>query len=334
MLGSAVFSSTLYSFVFLRLRGNTTVSGGYNLHFHHRSKFNVGIARSSIATDDLTTVAKQMLWHPIAYTVLVLPICTTAFCTFPDRSVPFLVTVSTTSVFVLSGFVNVVLFCTTRKALPGSWKRKFGISTTLCRLPSDSNRSSGTDVMMLPARTGRRIGARPASITISIIVDKDVETKYDEAEQTASSLNFNRISLPTEPLRTHATIRDSIYGHHIRQISFPPPLRMRLDGDKLDWNLSTAVHPASKANRIAWRVPEHPVHSYRGRESGMDSPTLGCEAHSPVYPYARVPPPVNANTRNSWSPSIPTSKTSADQFRLSRPGLASYGSGLHWTGNH
>jgi len=307
MLVSAALSFILYSLVILRLRGDFTLSNGYKVHLRYGPKFDLGTATTH--TDDLTTGAKQMLPHPIAYTVLVLPLCTTAFRASSDAPVPFLATVSTEAVFVLSGFVNVVLFCTTRMALPGSWKQKFGIHTTLYSLSGDG---SLTDMRRRLTKTGRRIGAGSASKTLSIIVDKDVAIKYDEGGPTAS---FSNLTLPTEPFQIHDGIhRDDSYSYHIRPISFPPPLRIRLEGNHLDEDLSAGAHPASKAN-IAWRAPAHPVRPYKGHESSIRGPTPGFEALPPVYPLAMALPPVNAHTRNSSSSSISTSKTGADQIR-------------------
>lgn len=311
MLVSAALSFILYSLVILRLRGDFALSNGYKIHFRYSSKFDLGTAKTY--TDDLAAGAKQMLPHPIAYTVLVLPICTIAFRTSSDTPVPFLATVSAEAVFVLSGLVNVVLFCTTRMALPGNWKQKFGIHTTLYGLSGDAS------LMNLRRRrltkTARRIGGGSTSQTLSIIVDKDVEIKYDESGPTASSSNLTGITLPTEPFRIHDGIqRDDSYSYHIQQISFPSPLRIKLEGESPEEDLSAGATPASKAN-IAWRIPAHPVRPYRGHESSIDGPTPGFEVRSPVYPLAMASPPVNAHTRSSSLSSISTSKTAIDQIR-------------------
>jgi hypothetical protein len=220
-----------------------------------------------------------MLPHPIAYIVLVLPICTIAFCTSSDTPLRFPAIVSTAALFVLSGFFNVVLFCTTRNALPGSWKEKFGIATTSYGFPDDASLPSLTDTTRRLTKTGRKSGAKPAPGALSITVEKDVEINYDEAERTSSSF-------PTEPLRARDDMqRDDSYAYYIREISFPPPLRIRLEGDNIDKDLSAGVHPASKASRVARKVPEHPGYPHRGHEGGMRGPPLGFKAPSPVYPF-------------------------------------------------
>ena len=281
MIVSAALSFILYSLIILRLRIHFTVSDRYEVKFRHGPEFDLGSTRTQIATSDLTT-AKQMLPHPIAYTVLVLPICIIAFRTSSDTPVPLLATVSTAAVFVLSGFVNVVLFCTTHMALPGCWKKKSGIDTTLYSL---SRSAKLTDMRRRRlTKTGRRY-ANPGSSTLSIIVEKNVAIKYDEAEQTASSPSLSRLTSPAEPFYARdGTQRDD---YHILQISFPPPLRIRLERDD--------------------RKP--PVHPYREHES-IHGPTPGFEVSSPISPLPIALSPV---TRNS---SFSTSKTAADKTQV------------------
>src|SRR5260370_26482991 len=108
----AVFSFILYLLVFFRLRGNIAVSDGYKIHFHQRPKVRLGRTSDGarIVTGDLrveshlTVVAKQMLWYPVAYTVLILPMAASRFSTFSGVSVPFPVTIFTAAVFMLHGF--------------------------------------------------------------------------------------------------------------------------------------------------------------------------------------------------------------------------------------
>lgn len=316
LLVSAAFSFILSSLVFFRLRGNITVSAGHKIHFHYRPQDVVGrvIPGSFVVTDDrpaeshFTTIAKQMQRHPIAYTVLVLPICATSVWDHSGASAPFPATVSTATVFALSGFVNVVLFCSTRRDLPGCWKQNFGIDPALYQENVTRRLSHGG-----------KISTRPASIALSITVEKDIETKYDGAEPGASYPKFSRITLPTEPLRAYDGMqRDDPYVLHVRKIPFPPQLHLKLDGDILD------AHPPKKASRISWDVPQHPVHSPKRRGSGMDGPTSGSEAPS-AYSFD-LPTPVNTNARTPWSPSVSASKMVADQTRPSRTG----GVGSKW----
>ena len=81
-------------------------------------------------------VARRMTWYPVAYTILVIPIVSTRIATFIGAPVPYQVTIFTASIFMLSGFVNAVLFTTTRRVLPANnifpefIRKLFGISTS------------------------------------------------------------------------------------------------------------------------------------------------------------------------------------------------------------
>jgi len=137
MMTSAAFSFILYSLVFFRLRGNIIVTG-YKISFHRRPDIRIGRASNGalVVTDDrriesyLDTVAKHMLLYPIVYIFVILPLAATRYPAFRGEQVPFEATMFAAAVFMLHGFFNTVLFCTTRNILPGSWKQRLGLGTT------------------------------------------------------------------------------------------------------------------------------------------------------------------------------------------------------------
>ena len=188
MFASAGSSFILYLLVFLRLRGNITISAGYKVHFHRRPKFRMGRTNTGayIVTDDrhveshLTTVAKQMLWHPIAYIVLILPSTVARFSTFSGASIPSAVPIFTAAVFVLTGFVNTGLFCITHNVLDGGWRKTFGIENVSASGRGDAGSSSRRNSYWPRAEWGARMGTtsggRP-SIVLDISVEKEVEVK-------------------------------------------------------------------------------------------------------------------------------------------------------------
>ena len=146
MFASAGLSFILYFLVFLRLRGNVSVSG-WHIRFHHvqngpgQDYSNNGLFHDGRRDPHLMQVARQMLWYPVAYTILVLPIAAARFSAFNGKSVPLAVTIFTSSIFMLSGFVNAILFTATRRVihLPSRWKnsRLF----TFSRRSNDPERS-------------------------------------------------------------------------------------------------------------------------------------------------------------------------------------------------
>ena len=166
MMISGVFSFNFYLLVFFRLRGNITLSAEYKIGFHRRSKAKVGSTSNGtfITTDDprveshLAKVAKHMLWYPLVYVGILLPQAACRFSAFNGASVPFLVTISTSALFLLHGFVNTVLFSTTRNILPGSWRQRFGISPLGDSGQNDVDLPSPTNITWRSAELSARFG--------------------------------------------------------------------------------------------------------------------------------------------------------------------------------
>ena len=210
MFISAGASIILYSLVFFRLRGNITVSPRYKIYFHRRPKVRVGRTRDRtyIVTDEqhiesyLTRVAKHMLWYPVVYTIIILPMACARLSAFNGTSVPFPVTIFASGIFLLHGFFNTVLFCTTRNLLPGSWRRRLGLGSALDNGRSDFNLSSRTTTT--PRVTGldgkiQTIGTRTTPVILSVGMEKDVDIMYDEAQLSPRYIKPGAASLPLMP---------------------------------------------------------------------------------------------------------------------------------------
>lgn len=130
MFVSAFLSFVLYSLVFLRIRGNILVAGWrWRLRVHHSTDS----ARGLSADSQTVTVAKQMLLYPVAYTCIILPIAISRFAAWSGADVSFAATIFTDSIYLLSGLINVALFCLTRRVLP----RHSVITTRFTRDPED-----------------------------------------------------------------------------------------------------------------------------------------------------------------------------------------------------
>jgi len=59
-----------------------------------------------------------MMWFPIVYTLIIIPITLARLSQFAGAHVPFWATVVTDMIFNLTGFANVLLLAATRKLLP------------------------------------------------------------------------------------------------------------------------------------------------------------------------------------------------------------------------
>jgi len=289
MTVSAAFCFILYSLVFFRLRGNIGVSGGYKISLHRQSRVVAGRTSdgTDIMTDDrrieshLTTVAKQMLWYPIVYTVIVLPIAASRFSAFSGISVPFLVTIFTTSVFMLHGFFNTVLFCKTKDILPGSWRQKFGLG---------AGRGTKGDVDP-PSRIHEAwyTATRPATVGIgtvpgvrSVDVEKGMEIKY-VAEPRAAYVKFGSptsptsstlTTSPTSPLRSHggSGCQADTQENYIRQLcsqDISPSIHFAVYEGDGDSHFGVGGQLTSIPGTIGWEPPQHPGRISRGHDNGM-----------------------------------------------------------------
>jgi hypothetical protein len=302
MFASAGFSFILYLLVFFRLRGNISLSTGYKIHFHQRPKLRVGRTHNGtyVMTDDrrveshLTVVAKQMLWYPIAYTVLVLPIAAARFSTFAGVLVPFPVTIFTAAVFMLSGFVNAVLFCITRNVLPGTWKQRFGIGTTLHSRQSTTALSGRTNPTWRGAESSARAGAGTIPTALTIGVENEIKIKYDDAESSPSFLKLGSPTPPASPLRAHGGGGQwsENYNHRIHPFPFPSPrdatknIRIETDAEDDNGYPSAGVHPASKPKTVEWEVPQHRGQASSRHGSRVYGRAPGLEAPASIHPLA------------------------------------------------
>jgi hypothetical protein len=345
MLISVAVSFILHLLVFFRLRGNITISAGNKFHFHRRPKVMVGRRSDGtfFVTDDrrveshLTKVAKHMLWYPLVYIVLVLPMVAARFSAFSGAPVPFPVTITTAAVFMLHGFLNTVLFCTTRNILPGSWRHRFGLDTTWDGGRSDADVSSRPNPTWQFAGPSARLGTVGTGTgPLLLSVEKDVEIRYDDAQSSPSYLKYGSPSspdTPTEPsplLRTYrggGGQRVDAHMHHIGPLSFRTPrdtnmsICIEVDGDDDNSSPSPGVHPASKAKTVELPTPPRSLgHSSESHESGMHGAAPGLEAPATVHLFATTPPTVNLDERQPHSLSISMSENTVDSARLSRPG--------------
>ncbi|KAF8522639.1 hypothetical protein BU17DRAFT_86929 [Hysterangium stoloniferum] len=149
-----VFSSfILYSLIFLRLRGNLS---GYGNTFRLQRATTPWMANHD--NSQMAAVGKQMLWYPVAYAMVVLPIAVCRWMVIFGHPVPYTATMVSDSIFVLSGFVNAILYSTTRKIV--SLRALLPFSRLLSRRSlSISSKGSLDDMKFAPpvfSREGRK----------------------------------------------------------------------------------------------------------------------------------------------------------------------------------
>lgn len=292
MFVSASCSFILYSLVFFRHRGNISVSSGYRISFHRRPKVRAGRTSDGtcISTDDrrieshLTALAKHLLWYPIAYILIVLPMAASRFSTFAKVSVPFPVVIFTASLFVLHGFFNMVLFCTTRVLLPGNWRQRFGLSYTRGTKGGDVDPSSRTNNTWFTATRNGTVGTGTTTGVLSIDVEKNVEVTCKAQASTYVKFSSPTSSIthtsPAPPLKAYGGQRVDAREHHIQRLSSSVPqdtstgVRFELDEDDWDSEFDVGGHLAGNSRTVEWEVPQHRGRAFSERENGTCRPAL------------------------------------------------------------
>ncbi|KIP09900.1 hypothetical protein PHLGIDRAFT_101969 [Phlebiopsis gigantea 11061_1 CR5-6] len=115
---SAGMSFILYIIILLRVRGNLVQrSDGWRLRFVPRSeRWMLAINRDWLDSSSMC-LAARMLWYPIVYSLLLIPVAITRFFEFGGIEIPFWATILTDTLFNLQGLANAVLLTTTRRVM-------------------------------------------------------------------------------------------------------------------------------------------------------------------------------------------------------------------------
>ena len=344
MFVSAGSSFILYLLVFFRLRGNITLSTGYKFEFHHSpgtrvSRTNDG---SYVVTDNrdleshFTVVARHMLKHPIAYIVLVLPTAASRFSAFSGTSVPFPIVIMAASLFVLTGFINVVLFRTTRNILPGGWREIFSLRSMLGCGRGDTRPPSRSPTRR-PTKSGARKGGfNPGRASVTTL-GGDIEIVHQESMPRHSTFELGTPTSITWPPRAYGGVqRAEKDSYDTRYISFLPPLHERTSvhvrpvGEE-GGDLSEDIYLANYRKESDATIFRHPAPPWRECGTPIGQSALAVEASALDYPFATVPP-IDTDTRRAQSSSVVTPEIALNQTRFSGVSRDSRGdsSSMHW----
>lgn len=101
---SSGLSFLLYIFILLRVRGNLVRrSNGWHLRFVPRSeRWLLAVSRDWLDSSMLR-VAARLVWYPVCYGVLLVPVAVLRFVQFGGAPVPFWATILTDTMFNLQG---------------------------------------------------------------------------------------------------------------------------------------------------------------------------------------------------------------------------------------
>jgi len=116
---SAGLGFLLYTTILLRVRGNIYSFDG-KLQFRYLPRgesWKLSLGRDMIDASMLR-VSTHMVWYPVAYTFLLLPIAISRLSSFSGHNVPDWAIIFSGAVFNLSGLVNSILLLIIRRLLP------------------------------------------------------------------------------------------------------------------------------------------------------------------------------------------------------------------------
>ncbi|KAI0685755.1 hypothetical protein BC835DRAFT_1420945 [Cytidiella melzeri] len=115
---SAGISLILYAGILLRVRGNLVHSkDGWRIRFVPSSeRWQLAINRDWIDTS-MMGFAAVLIWYPVSYIALLVPITIARFISFSGGSVTFSATIFTDTLFNLQGLANTILLFSTRRLI-------------------------------------------------------------------------------------------------------------------------------------------------------------------------------------------------------------------------
>ncbi|KAH8824278.1 hypothetical protein DL96DRAFT_1712563 [Flagelloscypha sp. PMI_526] len=117
---SAGFCLIIYILLLLRVRGNLRKSNkGRWLLTLRPADWQVIVGRD-LLDSSMLKVVKSMVWFPVVYTLLIVPIACARLTEFSGKKVPYAVTIICSTLFNLTGFFNVVLLFWTSKRFPSA----------------------------------------------------------------------------------------------------------------------------------------------------------------------------------------------------------------------
>jgi len=285
MFVSAFTSFVLYALVFLKLRGNIVVSG-WTVRVRRAPRRRAVSAwdkqtRTGSLEAQLTLISKQMMLYPIAYTILILPIAACRYAAWAGHEVPFQATIFSDVVFLLSGFVNTVLFVSTRRILPDDFRVFFRFGR---RGSSSQGGGSATDseATLSTSRLAEKGGAPSPAAVQFVSVPVAVGLTSPLSPRSASKVNAN-IPPPPPP-------KDTAYAQHHRAASAPATPHTPA--------YAPALPPAAHARHTS--ADAMSLSSFASESSGVSPTAVPLTAASGVYNFegawASLPPPPRPRT--------------------------------------
>jgi len=183
---SVATSFTLYILVVLRVRGNLVKDEQHKWHLRFIGQGNdwaLAITRD-VVDNSMNKVAQKLVWFPVSYAIILVPISIARISSFDGTNVPFWATAFTDVIFNLTGFVNSILviyiekcfstpetsfdpvFATRRQTFRHSFVKSGGIVPFTAQ-QSDSDEKDTPPVPPLPQRFVVDFPTRPQNTYVA-----------------------------------------------------------------------------------------------------------------------------------------------------------------------
>ncbi|KAJ7056211.1 hypothetical protein C8F01DRAFT_1312450, partial [Mycena amicta] len=110
----------LYTTIILRMRGDLVrrENGKWKLRFRPKEEAWMASLRRDLIDYTMLEVFEKMVWYPVVYTLLIIPISLTRLSSFAGGNVPFWATATADMIFNLTGFANVLILNASRRLFP------------------------------------------------------------------------------------------------------------------------------------------------------------------------------------------------------------------------
>lgn len=184
---SAFVSFVLYVIVLLRVRGNLVKDseGRWFLRWVSRNEsWQLAFARDYLDSCTIKMVA-IVVWYPVTYTILIVPISIARFTSYAGAPVPAGFTFMADMIFALGGFVNLLLFLSTRRFIP-DLQTTPDFSTPRSR-PSKGQVLSGVTPFVF---TSPEVGAQ--TVMMTVFSERHAPVSWSDRRPEIEALNHGK----------------------------------------------------------------------------------------------------------------------------------------------
>jgi len=214
MLIAAGSSTILYLLTFFKVRGNIVLNG-----WKPSFRF-LGPEDTPYSNDDQPMVfAKQMMMYPLTYAIMLAPIGIIWLIDLSGKAIGFEWVIFGSSVYMLTGLLNVILFATTRRLLPyeslrfgdsylvPSSRVGYGASYDKAEKGGSKTVKFASAPTILKTPPGRREFKRPPSLVLVSGPDRDsMASMYSVREGVHFAPMSSHWSPDTPPLPSRLSV--------------------------------------------------------------------------------------------------------------------------------